>query len=153
MKNQPIITINSDFEYTLNLLENTTESAFLTGRAGTGKSTLLRLFRTTTKKKIVVLAPTGLAALNVEGQTIHSFFCFPPKPISRKDIKIRRNKSLYKKIDIIIIDEVSMVRADMMDNIDFFLRLHRDNMMTPFGGIQMLFVGDLFQLPPVVASE
>jgi ATP-dependent exoDNAse (exonuclease V) alpha subunit len=153
MKNQPIITINSDFEYTLNLLENTTESAFLTGRAGTGKSTLLRLFRTTTKKKIVVLAPTGLAALNVEGQTIHSFFGFPPKPISRKDIKIRRNKSLYKKIDIIIIDEVSMVRADMMDNIDFFLRLHRDNMMTPFGGIQMLFVGDLFQLPPVVASE
>ena len=109
MKNQPIITINSDFEYTLNLLENTTESAFLTGRAGTGKSTLLRLFRTTTKKKIVVLAPTGLAALNVEGQTIHSFFGFPPKPISRKDIKIRRNKSLYKKIDIIIIDEVSIL--------------------------------------------
>ncbi|MFK7947025.1 MAG: ATP-dependent RecD-like DNA helicase [Saprospiraceae bacterium] len=153
MKNQPTITINSDFKYTLNLLEKTKQSAFLTGRAGTGKSTLLRLFRTTTKKKVVVLAPTGLAALNVNGQTIHSFFGFPPKPISRKDIKLRRNKSLYKKIDIIVIDEVSMVRADMMDNIDFFLRLHRGNMIEPFGGVQMLFVGDLFQLPPVVASN
>jgi ATP-dependent exoDNAse (exonuclease V) alpha subunit len=153
MKDQSTITINSDFKYTLDLLENTKQSAFLTGRAGTGKSTLLRLFRTTTKKKVVVLAPTGLAALNVEGQTIHSFFGFPPKPISRKDIKPRRNRSLYKKIDVIVIDEVSMVRADMMDNIDYFLRLQRGNMVEPFGGVQMLFVGDLFQLPPVVASE
>lgn len=153
MKNQPTITLNNDFKYTLNLLNKSTESVFLTGRAGTGKSTLLRLFRDTTNKKIVVLAPTGLAALNVQGQTIHSFFGFPPKPINRSQIKVRRNKSLYKKIDTIIIDEVSMVRADMMDNIDFFLRLNRGNMVEPFGGVQMLFVGDLFQLPPVVSSE
>lgn len=152
MKNQPTITINDDFKYTLNVLNKSNESVFLTGRAGTGKSTLLRLFRQTTDKKIVVLAPTGLAALNVQGQTIHSFFGFPPKPITRNQIKVRRNKSLYKKIDTIVIDEVSMVRADMMDNIDFFLRLNRGDMITPFGGIQMLFVGDLFQLPPVVSS-
>lgn len=153
MENQPTITINDDFKYTLDLLNNTKQSLFLTGRAGTGKSTLLRLFRNTTKKKIVVLAPTGLAALNVQGQTIHSFFGFPPKPINRNQIKVRRNKTLYKKIDTIVIDEVSMVRADMMDNIDHFLRLHRENMSVPFGGVQMLFVGDLFQLPPIVSSD
>jgi ATP-dependent DNA helicase PIF1 len=153
VKNQPTITINEDFKYTLDLLNNTQQSLFLTGRAGTGKSTLLRLFRNTTKKKIVVLAPTGLAALNVQGQTIHSFFGFPPKPINKNQIKVRSNKALYKKIDTIVIDEVSMVRADMMDNIDYFLRLHRENMSVPFGGVQMLFVGDLFQLPPIVSSD
>jgi ATP-dependent exoDNAse (exonuclease V) alpha subunit len=153
LENQPTITINDDFKYTLEVLNNTKQSLFLTGRAGTGKSTLLRLFKNTTKKKIVVLAPTGLAALNVQGQTIHSFFGFPPKPINRNQIKVRRNKALYKKIDTIVIDEVSMVRADMMDNIDHFLRLHRENMSVPFGGVQMLFVGDLFQLPPIVSSD
>jgi ATP-dependent exoDNAse (exonuclease V) alpha subunit len=126
---------------------------FLTGRAGTGKSTLLRLFKRTTKKKVVMLAPTGLAALNVQGQTIHSFFGFPPKPINKSQIKVRRNKALYRKLDTIVIDEVSMVRADMMDNIDHFLRINRQNMAEPFGGVQMLFVGDLFQLPPVVSSD
>lgn len=142
--------IDSDFQYALNVLEKTNESAFITGRAGTGKSTLLRLFRETTRKKVVVLAPTGLAALNVQGQTIHSFFGFPPKLIQKKDIKGRRNSRIYRKIDTIIIDEISMVRADMLDNIDYFLRLNRDK-SDPFGGIQMVFFGDMFQLPPVVS--
>ncbi len=150
--NQQPIEINNDFKYALNVLDKTNESVFLTGRAGTGKSTLLRLFRKTTKKKIVVLAPTGLAALNVQGQTIHSFFGFPPKPLAKSQIKPRRNRKLYEKIDIIVIDEISMVRADMMDNIDYFLRINRRK-DEPFGGVQMLFVGDLFQLPPVVASN
>lgn len=151
MNKQPI-EINSDFRYALNVLDKTNESVFLTGRAGTGKSTLLRLFRKTTKKKIIVLAPTGLAALNVQGQTIHSFFGFPPKPLAKSQIKPRKNRKLYEKIDMIVIDEISMVRADMMDNIDYFLRINR-RIDEPFGGVQMLFVGDLFQLPPVVASN
>ena len=150
--NQQPIEINSDFKYALNVLDKTNESVFLTGRAGTGKSTLLRLFRKTTKKKIVVLAPTGLAALNVQGQTIHSFFGFPPKPLAKSQIKPRKNRKLYEKLDMIVIDEISMVRADMMDNIDYFLRINRRR-DEPFGGVQMLFVGDLFQLPPVVASN
>jgi ATP-dependent DNA helicase PIF1 len=151
MNKQPI-EINSDFKYALNVLDKTNESVFLTGRAGTGKSTLLRLFRKTTKKKIIVLAPTGLAALNVQGQTIHSFFGFPPKPLAKSQIKPRKNRKLYEKLDMIVIDEISMVRADMMDNIDYFLRINR-RINEPFGGVQMLFVGDLFQLPPVVASN
>ena len=104
-------------------------------------------------KKIVVLAPTGVAALKVKGQTIHSFFGFPPRLIDpRRDIKKRRYRQLYQKLDTIVIDEISMVRADMLDNIDYFLRLHRED-PRPFGGVQMVFFGDLFQLPPVVATE
>jgi ATP-dependent exoDNAse (exonuclease V) alpha subunit len=152
MEKQPQIEINDDFKYVLEELENTKKSFFITGRAGTGKSTLLRMFRDRTKKKLVTLAPTGIAALNVDGQTIHSFFKFPPKTINQSSIKPRRNKRLYKKIDVIIIDEISMVRADMMDNIDYFLRLNRDNMQ-PFGGVQMIFFGDLFQLPPVITRQ
>ena len=146
------LELNADFQYALDLLERSETSMFITGRAGTGKSTLLQLFRNTTKKKTVVLAPTGIAALNVQGQTIHSFFGFPPKPLQRADIKKRRNRSLYKKIDILIIDEISMVRADMMDNIDYFLRINREN-PNPFGGVQLVFFGDLFQLPPVVSTD
>ncbi|MCB0662427.1 MAG: AAA family ATPase, partial [Saprospiraceae bacterium] len=133
-------------------MEKTKKGAFITGRAGTGKSTLLRLFRTTTRKKIVVLAPTGVAALNVKGQTIHSFFGFPGRPLSPKDIKKVRNKKMYENLDVIIIDEISMVRADLLDNIDLFLKINRNN-PEPFGGVQMIFFGDLFQLPPVVASD
>lgn len=152
MKKQSQIEINDDFKYVLNELENTKKSFFITGRAGTGKSTLLRMFRSLTKKKVITLAPTGIAALNIDGQTIHSFFKFPPKTINRSSIKPRRNKRLYKKIDVIIIDEISMVRSDMMDNIDYFLRLNRENMQ-PFGGVQMVFFGDLFQLPPVITKQ
>ena len=152
MLDKPIVKLTSEFSDTLNLLEQTAQSCFITGRAGTGKSTLLQTFRTTTAKNVVVLAPTGVAALHVQGQTIHSFFGFPPRYIPKTDIKPRRSKALYQKIDTIIIDEISMVRADMMDNIDYFLRINGKHPDRPFGGVQMLFFGDLFQLPPVVAS-
>ncbi len=146
--------LNDDFKYVLDAIEQEGRSAFVTGRAGTGKSTLLRLFRDTTRKKTVVLAPTGVAALNVKGQTIHSFFKFPPRPLTRKDIRRRpRFIKFFKKIEVIIIDEISMVRADMLDAIDAFLRVNRENPLQPFGGVQMVFFGDLFQLPPVVASD
>jgi len=149
--NQPL-ALSEEFKAILDQLENTRDNLFITGRAGTGKSTLLQLFRNTTRKRTAVLAPTGIAALNVRGQTIHSFFGFPPKMINRYDIQRRRNFRMYKKVDIIIIDEISMVRADMMDNIDIFLRVNRE-IDEPFGGVQMVFFGDLFQLPPVIASD
>ena len=152
MLDKPPIELSDDYRYALDLLEKHHTSMFITGKAGTGKSTLLQLFRNTTNKRVVVLAPTGIAALNVQGQTIHSFFGFPPKPITKKDIKPRRYKKLYQRIDTIIIDEISMVRADMMDNIDYFLRINCEN-PAPFGGKQVIFFGDLFQLPPIVNNE
>lgn len=148
----PPLELNNDFNYVLDKAENSKESLFITGRAGTGKSTLLRLFRTTTEKKTVVLAPTGIAALNVKGQTIHSFFKLPPKPLTAEEIFKRRKVKLLQKVEVIIIDEISMVRADLLDNIDLLLRVNRDS-DEPFGGVQMIFFGDLFQLPPVVSSE
>lgn len=143
--------LNNEFQEVLDQIEHTKEHYFITGRAGTGKSTLLSLFCKTTKKRAVVLAPTGIAALNVGGQTIHSFFRFPPKMINAKDIKKLRNHYLYKNLDVLIIDEISMVRADMLDNIDLFLRVNR-GIDTPFGGVQLVAFGDLFQLPPVVST-
>lgn len=151
MKHKPL-QLSPDFEYALNQMEKGHKNLFITGRAGTGKSTLLQLFRNTTRKKMVVLAPTGIAALNVRGQTIHSFFGFPPRPLHRSEIKKRRNRRLYRNLDILVIDEISMVRADLLDNIDIFLRINRENPL-PFGGVQVIFFGDLFQLPPVVASN
>jgi ATP-dependent exoDNAse (exonuclease V) alpha subunit len=145
------LVLNSDFRQALDLMEKTRRNLFITGRAGTGKSTLLQLFRDTTRKKTIVLAPTGVAALNVRGQTIHSFFGFPPRMIDRKDIRKRKVRKLYQAMEVLIIDEISMVRADLLDNIDVFLRVNRDNQQ-PFGGVQVIFFGDLFQLPPVVSS-
>jgi len=145
--------LNSQFVEILELLEQTNSCTFITGKAGTGKSTLLQLFKSTTKKKTVVLAPTGLAALHVKGQTIHSFFGFPPRAIAKKDIKQRSYKKLFRELDTIIIDEISMVRADMLDNIDYFLRINGGDPSLPFGGKQMIFFGDMFQLPPVVSRE
>ncbi len=153
MLDQPPIALNEEFRDILERLETSNTSMFITGRAGTGKSTLLRLFRETTNKKVVVVAPTGIAALNVQGQTIHSFFGFPPRPLTKAEIKPRRFKHLYKRLDTIIIDEISMVRADMLDNIDYFLRINGGNPNLPFGGKQVVFFGDLFQLPPVVSRE
>lgn len=152
MLNQPPLELSEDFNYALDQLERGRKSMFITGKAGTGKSTLLRVFQRTTKRKMVVLAPTGIAALNVGGQTIHSFFGFPIKPLTKRDIKKRRDTRLYKRMEILVIDEVSMVRADMLDNIDTFLQINRGN-YAPFGGVQVVFFGDLFQLPPVVSSE
>ena len=143
--------LNTDFQYALDLLENTRQHLFVTGRAGTGKSTFLRLFRRTTHKRVVTLAPTGIAALNVGGQTIHSFCGFPPKMLTRQNIRKRRYKKLYQNIDVLVIDEISMVRADLLDNMDYFFRVNREN-PAPFGGLQLVFIGDLFQLPPVVTN-
>jgi len=145
----------------LRIMNDTRENLFLTGRAGTGKSTLLTEFRKNTKKKIAVLAPTGVAAVNVSGQTIHSFCGFKPdvtlKKVKRLGDSNKRVKVL-QKLDAIIIDEVSMCRADLLDCFEKFLRLNikrgdDDRNDEPFGGLQIIFIGDLYQLPPVVVSS
>ena len=117
------LDLNKDFRKALNLMENTSKNIFITGKAGCGKSTLLSLYIAKTKKNVVILAPTGVAALNISGQTIHSFFKFKPDITLDKVHKIKDNK-IYKKIDTIIIDEISMVRADLIDCMDRFLRLN-----------------------------
>jgi len=147
------IEINDQFRRALDVMEKTGRSVFITGRAGTGKSTLLEYFRGVTAKKAVVLAPTGVAALNIKGQTIHSFFGFKPDVSPGKVKKLERGGGIFKKLDILVIDEISMVRADLMDCVDQFLRLNGPAAHKPFGGIQMVFVGDLYQLPPVVTSR
>ena len=144
------IDFNDEFQHAIDLIEQDSPCLFLTGKAGTGKSTLLHHVRETTTKVTAVLAPTGVAALNVGGQTIHSFFQFPPTLIDPGSIRKRQNAKLLQKLETLIIDEVSMVRADVMDGIDTALRLHRDNIHTPFGGVQVILCGDLFQLPPIV---
>lgn len=153
--NFPTIEINEYFKRALDLMENTNKTLFITGRAGTGKSTLLQYFRETTSKNVVVLAPTGVAAINVGGQTIHSFFHFPPSitiDTVRSKEPSKKLKELLKHTAAIIIDEVSMVRADLLDCIDEALKFYLDN-DKPFGGVQMIFIGDLYQLPPVVSSK
>lgn len=149
--------ILSNFEKTeeikkiLGALEHTNDSIFITGKAGTGKSSLLREFLKTTKKKSVVLAPTGIAALNVGGQTIHSFFRFSNSLINPEKIKTDYDRrGLFASLDTIIIDEISMVRVDLIDGIDVSLRKNRNKPDQPFGGVQIVFFGDLFQLPPIL---
>jgi hypothetical protein len=155
-KKKIILDLNTQFARALELMEKTTQNVFVTGRAGTGKSTLLSHFRDTTKKNVVVLAPTGVAAVNIAGQTIHSFFHFKPDTTVQK---VRRTKiaeadvATYQRLETIVIDEISMVRADLLDCIDVFLRLHGPRSGLPFGGVQMIFIGDLFQLPPVTTDE
>lgn len=127
------------------------QNIFLTGKAGTGKSTLLRRFRNNSKKNVVVIAPTGVAALTAGGMTIHSFFLLPPRFIYADDIRISRNtdkRTLIRQIDVLIIDEAAMVRADLFHAVDASMRCNRGN-DSPFGGAQVILVGDLFQLPPV----
>ena len=150
------IELNKEFKEALELMENSSRSVFITGRAGTGKSTLLTHFFATTRKKVVILAPTGVAALNVKGQTIHSFFKFRPNMTPARVRKLRSSddgKNIYHKLDTIVIDEISMVRADLLDCVDKFLRLNGPNENKPFGGIQMIFIGDLHQLSPVVTGD
>jgi ATP-dependent exoDNAse (exonuclease V) alpha subunit len=125
---------------------------FLTGRAGTGKTTMLRKFLAQAGDSAIVLAPTGVAAMNAGGQTIHSFFKFPPRLIEPADIKRLRSTRLIKAIDTMIIDEISMVRSDMLDAIDKSLKLNRAS-KRPFGGVRMILSGDLHQLPPVVSGQ
>lgn len=127
-------------------------NVFLTGRAGSGKSTLLKRILGDAGEKAIVLAPTGIAAVNVGGQTIHSFFKFPPRMIEPADIRRLRTTRLMKAMETLVIDEISMVRADMLDAIDRSLKLNRAS-KRPFGGVRMILSGDLHQLPPVVRGE
>jgi ATP-dependent DNA helicase PIF1 len=142
----------ADWDRAVELAEGKARCLFITGVAGTGKSTLLRYFVTTTDKRVVVLAPTGVAALNVGGQTIHSFFRFPPGPVDNVESVPMRGE-LFKSLDAVVVDEISMVRADLMDAVDESLRINRGNAEDPFGGAQMIFIGDLFQLQPVVRER
>lgn len=147
------IEITPEFRAALELFEGTTSPIFVTGNAGTGKSTLLRHFRSITKKNVVVVAPTGMAAINVKGVTIHSFFKFPPRFLQKHDIRMVRDRAdMFRKLNTLIIDEASMVRADLLDAIDTSLRLHRAS-RKPFGGTQVILFGDIGQLPPVVTSQ
>ncbi len=147
------IELNPGFLEALGIMEGSSQSVFITGRAGTGKSTLLQYFRENTRKNIAVLAPTGVAAIHVRGQTIHSFFHFRPDVTPDTVGAVRPvEPKLYKKLDAIVIDEVSMVRADLLDCVDMFLHRFGRAPGEPFGGIQMVFIGDLYQLPPVVKS-
>jgi ATP-dependent exoDNAse (exonuclease V) alpha subunit len=151
------VEINPQFRQALEWMEATDRHVFITGKAGTGKSTLLEYFRETTEKVVAVLAPTGVAALNVRGQTIHSFCGFKPDITLDKVRKINPKKdanraAVMKRLEMIIIDETSMVRADLLDCVEKFLRLNGPRPKKPFGGLQMIFIGDLYQLPPVVAG-
>lgn len=147
------IEITDEYRRVEKLLNDGCPLVFVTGKAGTGKTTLIHYLREKLNKNVVVVAPTGVAALNVKGATIHSFFRLPPRIINDEDIKKVRKRVVYEKIGLLIIDEVSMVRADLIDAIDKFLRLNGPAAGEPFGGIQVLFVGDLFQLPPVVKRQ
>ncbi|MEE1259709.1 MAG: AAA family ATPase [Paludibacteraceae bacterium] len=152
------IEINKEMQLAKKLIETTNENIFLTGNAGTGKTTFLNLLRTQTAKRMVVLAPTGVAAINAKGQTIHSFFQLPFTPFlpeyKKEKGQIKKDKiNIFRTIDLLVIDEISMVRADLLDAIDDRLREYRKQKYTPFGGVQCLFIGDLQQLPPVVRDE
>ncbi len=144
------ISLSNEQQQLFEKLENSQENIFVTGKAGTGKSLLLQYFKKHSKKKLVVVAPTGVAAITVGGQTIHSLFRIPPAFIEKGSAKLDKNVAkLLQSLDTVVIDEISMVRADLMDAIDHLLRKARSTDV-PFGGVQMVLFGDLFQLPPVV---
>lgn len=156
---------NSELQNALQIIQFTRRSLFLTGKAGTGKSTFLRYIAATTKKKHIILAPTGIAAINAGGATLHSFFKLPFHPLlpndSQYNVRNIRNTLKYnggklkilREVELIIIDEISMVRADIIDFIDKVLRIYSRNMREPFGGKQLLLVGDVYQLQPVVTES
>jgi len=160
-------TQNKEFQDALNLIQYTRQSVFLTGKAGTGKSTFLKYICANTKKKHVVLAPTGIAAINAGGSTLHSFFKLPFYPLLPDDpnFSLQRgriheffkytkpHRKLLEELELVIIDEISMVRADIIDAVDRILRVYSRNLREPFGGKQILLVGDVFQLEPVVKGD
>ena len=160
-------TSNHYFHLAARFVNQTGQSIFLTGKAGTGKTTFLKYIKENTFKKTVVVAPTGVAAINAGGVTMHSFFQLPFGPFVPsqhgwnsnansllKNIKFNTEKrELLKELELLIIDEVSMVRADMLDAVDLILRHFRNQLHLPFGGVQVLFIGDLFQLPPVINND
>src|SRR3954462_10644850 len=160
------IEINIQFEQVLRFVNQTNQLIFLTGKAGTGKTTLLKYIRENTFKQISVVAPTGVAAINAGGSTIHSFFQFPFTPFlpqikesgeldfAKTNLPTLKYNSqrlaIFRNLELLIIDEVSMVRADMLDQIDLTLRFTRKKSHLPFGGVQVMLIGDMYQLPPVV---
>ena len=165
MKQEQLDLDNQEWQQALQIIQYTRRSLFLTGKAGTGKSTFLRYVAQNTKKKYVILAPTGIAAINAGGQTLHSFFKLPFHSLlpndSRYNVRNMRKTLKYngelikllRELELIIIDEISMVRADIIDFIDRVLRIYCRNMREPFGGKQLLLVGDIFQLEPVVKED
>lgn len=135
------------------ILEQIEQHTFITGKAGTGKSALLNYFAAHTAKRIVKVAPTGIAALNINGQTIHSFFKFPTGFIDPRAVSIDASvRTVVREIDVLIIDEISMVRVDVIQAIDYVLRKARAN-KSPFGGVRIIAFGDVYQLPPVVEDS
>ena len=155
---------NKEWQDALQIINYTRRSLFLTGKAGTGKSTFLKYVAQTTKKKHVILAPTGIAAINAGGSTLHSFFRLPFHPLLPNDSRYDRRhiketlkytgaqRKLIREVELIIIDEISMVRADIIDFIDKLLRIYTRN-PEPFGGKQLLLVGDIYQLEPVLKDD
>src|SRR5690606_238736 len=165
-------TSNRLFELAASFVNHTGKHIFLTGKAGTGKTTFLKYIKESCPKNIVVTAPTGVAAINAGGVTLHSFFQLPFGPFlpSQRSLfggpqstnkhsmlqKIRFSKdkvALLNDLELLVIDEISMVRADMLDAVDLILRHFRKNPLAPFGGVQVLYIGDLYQLPPVVVDS
>jgi ABC-type cobalamin/Fe3+-siderophores transport system ATPase subunit len=164
------ISENAKFYEAVEFERTTNEILYLTGKAGTGKTTFLKYIKQTTKKPHIILAPTGVAAINAGGVTIHSFFQIPFGPFIPNDSRLRRRtmgsealetifttfnyreekKEIIKNLELLIIDEISMVRADMLDVIDRILKVYRNQPSLPFGGVQVILIGDTFQLPPIV---
>src|SRR5690554_8188281 len=153
---------NEKLDLAWDFVNNTNRNIFLTGKAGTGKTTFLHKLKEESIKRMIVVAPTGVAAINAGGVTIHSFFQLPfgpilPETTSTQDNsfskKFSKNKiNIIKSLDLLVIDEVSMVRADLLDGIDQVLRRFRDR-SKPFGGVQLLLIGDLQQLSPVIKND
>ncbi|HTC00248.1 MAG TPA: AAA family ATPase, partial [Ferruginibacter sp.] len=154
---------NEIFDLAYRFVTETNENIFLTGKAGTGKTTFLKYLKDNCTKNIVVAAPTGVAAINAAGVTLHSLFQLPfhpfvPTHVQKNELisKIRYNgqrQQLLRRMELLVIDEISMVRCDVMDAIDTILRSVRRNHDIPFGGVQLLCIGDLHQLPPVTGNQ
>ena len=148
---QDKIEFKDEFKNIFNQMEYSDKNIFITGNAGTGKTTLLEYFRLNSKKNFVILASTGISAIKAKGKTIHSFFLFPPRILINEKVKRLRSK-IINKIDTILIDECSMIRCDVLDAIDKSLRLNR-NSEKSFGGVQIILLGDVHQLPPVIREN
>ncbi len=154
-----MIELNTQAQKAFDAIEFSTKSVLITGKAGTGKSSFIKYLTENSKKKIVVAAPTGIAAINARGMTMHSLFQLPFGPIKPNDERLYHirytstKRKLLKEIQVLVLDEISMVRADMLDAIDVILRLHSEDQEIPFGGKQIVFVGDPFQLEPVVTPQ
>ena len=166
-------TSNTVFNLAADLVNHTSRHVFITGKAGTGKTTFLKHIKQHTQKNTVVVAPTGVAAINAGGVTMHSFFQLPFGPFIPvstnqfsetsqatdkhslfKNIRFAASRrEIYQELELLIIDEVSMVRCDMLDAVDIVLRHFRRQPHLPFGGVQVIYIGDMFQLPPVVGRE